>query len=93
MIRARKPARVWDDGDREIAHKAVQQAIQTHDDQVIPLIRERRPWYSRRAIAGRLNLAGLEPPGTRYKHRYGEHPGRTWSHVALRRIALRHGIE
>ena len=93
MPPARAPARVWDDGDRESAHNAVQQAIQTHDDQVVPLIRELRPWCSWRAIAGGLNLAGLEPPGTRYKRRSGEHPGRSWSHVAVRRIALRHGIE
>ena len=88
----RAPPRVWDESDREAAQKVIQEAIRTHDDQAVPIIRELRPWFSWRAIADRLNLAGLEPPGSRYKHRVGEHPGRSWSHVAVRRIAQRNGI-
>ncbi len=88
----RAPPRIWDKGDREAAQKVIRDTIRNHDDQAVPIIQELRAWYSWRAIADRLNLAGLEPPGSRYKHRVGEHPGRSWSHVAVRRIAQRNGI-
>lgn len=89
----REPPRVRDDDDRTATEAAIQDAVRTHDDQGVECIRQARPWESWRGIARRLNLAGPVPPGAKYAHRAGEHPGRSWSHVAVRRIAIRHGIE
>lgn len=92
LIMKRIPPRVWDDTDREAARRGIQTTIAGHDSRVVPLIREMRPQQGWRAIARRLDMDGIDPPGSRYRNRPGEQVDLNWSHVAVRRIAQRHGI-
>ena len=74
--------RPWSAADRATAAAVVGLRVSEHDRFVVPRIRGLRALgLSWRAAARALEAAGVPPP----RHR--------WTHVAVRRIALRHGIE
>ena len=86
--RASRGPHGWTDQNRDKAAAVNRSKVQAHDAQAVPIIRDLRARsQSWRSIAAYLDLC-MDPPGRRGAWTLGG-----WTHKAVQRIAVRHGIQ